>query len=80
MTLSGEFQGQGIAEEAMRWVMSWLFSDFDLHRLFAYLDVRNTTARSLLDRLGFRQEAELLEADWFKGEWTTQCRYAVLRS
>ena len=28
--------------------------------------------------LGFRQEAELQKADWFKGEWTTLCIYAAL--
>ena len=33
----------------------------------------------LLERLGFRQEARLVEADWFKGEWTTLRVYAILR-
>ena len=80
ITFSGDFQGQGIAEEALRSVMAWLFSEFNLHRVFAYVDARNTPARSLLTRLGFRQEAELREADWFKGEWTTLCIYAVLAS
>jgi RimJ/RimL family protein N-acetyltransferase len=30
-------------------------------------------------RLGFRCEARLVEADWFKGEWTTLRTYAILR-
>lgn len=60
--------------------MSWLFTDFGLHRMFAQVDARDTSARSLLVRLGFRQEAELRDADCFNGEWTTLCIYAVLRS
>lgn len=78
ITLSGEFQGDGYGFEAMRSVIDWLFSEFGLHRVFAHVDVRNAPARALLGRLGLRQEAELIEADWFKGQWTTLCMYAVL--
>ena len=80
VTLAGESQGHGIADEAIRSLMSWLFTDFGLHRMFAQVDARDTSARSLLVRLGFRQEAELRDADCFNGEWTTLCIYAVLRS
>jgi len=30
-------------------------------------------------RLGFRCEARLMEADWFKGEWSSLRVYAHLR-
>ena len=78
VTLSSEFQGLGVAGEAMRSVVAWLFSEFEIHRVFAHVDARNIPARALLTGLGFRQEAELLEADWFKGEWTKLCVYAIL--
>ena len=78
VTMSSEFQGLGLAAEAMRSVLAWLFSEFDLHRVFAHVDARNIPARALLTSLGFRQEAELQEADWFKGEWSTLCVYAIL--
>jgi aminoglycoside 6'-N-acetyltransferase len=78
VTMSRTFQGLGLASEAMRSVVSWLFSEFELHRVVAHVDARNIAARGLLTSLGFRQEAELREADWFKGEWTTLCIYAVL--
>ena len=32
----------------------------------------------LLERLGFRCEARLVEAEWFKGEWSTLRVFAVL--
>jgi RimJ/RimL family protein N-acetyltransferase len=78
VTLSNELQGVGSATEAFRSALAWSFSDFDIHRVFAHVEARNAPARALLTSLGLRQEAELREADWFKGEWTTLCIYAVL--
>jgi RimJ/RimL family protein N-acetyltransferase len=34
--------------------------------------------QNLFGRLGFRCEARQVEADWFKGEWTTVRVYAML--
>jgi RimJ/RimL family protein N-acetyltransferase len=42
-----------------------LFDEHGMHRLY--------------ERLGFRCGARLVEADWFKGEWTTLRVYAILR-
>ncbi len=50
-----------------------------MHRIYAETDDRNTPVHRLLERLGFRCEARLVEADWFKGEWTTVRIYAQLR-
>jgi hypothetical protein len=47
-------------------------------RVLAEADDRNTPVHRLLERLGFRCEARHVEADWFKGEWTTLRVYAVL--
>ena len=49
-----------------------------MHRVFAQVDDRNVAVQRLLDRLGFRREGRLVEADWFKGEWATLCSYALL--
>ena len=37
-----------------------------------------TAVHRLLEHLGLRCEARLVDADWFKGEWTTLRIYAVL--
>jgi len=78
VTMSREYQGLGSATEAMRSVVSWLFSEFRLHRVFAHVDARNLPACAVLTGPRFREEAVLREADWFKSEWTTLCVYAVL--
>lgn len=78
MTFAPEHQGSGLATEALATVMTKLFADHDLHRVYAEADDRNVPVHRLLERLGFRCEARLIEADWFKDEWTTLRIYAVL--
>jgi RimJ/RimL family protein N-acetyltransferase len=78
VTLARAHQGRGLAAEALRAVVSWLFAAHGTHRVLAQADARNAPVRRLLARVGLRQEAELREADWWKDEWTTLCIYAVL--
>jgi aminoglycoside 6'-N-acetyltransferase len=79
VTFSPAHQGTGLATEALKAVIAELFFAHGLHRVYAQADDRNTAVHRLLDRLGLRCEARLVEADSFKGEWTTLRIYAVLR-
>jgi RimJ/RimL family protein N-acetyltransferase len=79
VTFAPAHQGSGLATEALAAVVKKLFDDHNLHRIYAETDDRNHGVHRLLERLGFRCEARLVEADWFKGEWTTARIYAALR-
>ena len=79
VTLAPAHQGSGLASEALGAVVTRLFEQHDIHRVYAQADDRNVPVHRLLERLGFRCEACLVEADWFKGEWTTLRTYAILR-
>ena len=79
VTFAPERQGSGLATEGLGAVITRLFEQHDIHRVYAEADDRNLPVHRLLERLGFRCEARLLEADWFKGEWTTLRIYATLR-
>ena len=79
VTFAPAHQGTGLATEALSAVVRRLFEDHGLHRIYAETDDRNVAVHRLLERLGFRCEARLVEADWFKGEWTTLRTYAILR-
>lgn len=79
VTFAPAHQGTGLATEALAAVIAELFSNHGLHRIYAQADDRNAAVHRLLERLGFRCEARLVEADWFKGEWTTLRVYALLR-
>jgi RimJ/RimL family protein N-acetyltransferase len=78
VTLAPSRQSEGLATEALAAVVTALFEQQGMHRVFAEADDRNTPVKRLLERFGFRREARLVEADWFKGEWSTLCVYAIL--
>lgn len=79
VTIAPAHQGSGLATEALAAVISELFEQHGLHRVYARADDRNVAVHRVLERLGFRCEARLVEADWFKGEWSTLRVFAVLR-
>ena len=45
----------------------------------ARVDERNVASRALCERLQMRQEANLIENEWFKGEWSSEIDYALLK-
>ncbi len=79
VTFAPAHQGAGLAGEALTAVLDELFGVHRVHRVYAETDDRNAAVHRLLDRLGFRCEARLVEADWSKDEWTTLRVFAVLR-
>lgn len=79
VTIAPAHQGRGFAAEALSAVVDWLMSEHQAHRLVMQGDARNESVLRLISRLGFRHEGSVLEGDWFKGEWTTLERFALLR-
>jgi RimJ/RimL family protein N-acetyltransferase len=71
VTLASASHGKGLAREALRALVTALFQQHAMHRVFAQADDRNDPVHRLLEALRFRREGRLLEADWFKGEWST---------
>ena len=78
-TLASEYQGHGYASEAVRGLLHHLFVDRELHRVSAECDARNTASARLLERVGFTREGERPANSWFKGEWTDDLLYGLLR-
>jgi RimJ/RimL family protein N-acetyltransferase len=54
------------------------FADLGLRRVVGRMDARNTASAGVLERLGMRREAHLVENEWVKGEWCSELDYAVL--
>ncbi|MDQ6614722.1 MAG: GNAT family N-acetyltransferase [Actinomycetota bacterium] len=78
VTLAPAVQGQGIGTEAVERVLSYLFGDAGAHSVVAFCDARNQPVARLLRRVGMRHESHQVDADFFKGEWSTLDGYAVL--
>ena len=79
-TLASRFQGQGYATEAITALLRHLFEDRGLHRIHATCDVENLASARLLRRVGMRCEAHFVENAWFKGHWSSEYWFAMLRS
>jgi len=71
-------QGQGFATEATAAVIDLAFGQLGVHRVFGQIDGRNVASARVLERLGMRREAHLVENEWVKGEWTDEVIYGVL--
>lgn len=77
-SFSQQFQKQGYATEAVRGLLDYLFSSFNLHRVIATCDADNQASVRLLERLGMRREGHYIENIWFKGKWASEYLYAIL--
>ncbi|OCO99637.1 MULTISPECIES: GNAT family protein [unclassified Ensifer] len=73
------FAGKGYATEAMRVVLDLGFSTLNFHRIFARLDALNSGSVGVVERLGMRREAHLIENDRFNDTWGDEFVYALLR-
>jgi len=77
-TIAPAAQGQGLASRVLGAMASHLFETRVAHRVYAECDTRNASMKAVLARLGFRHEGTAVDADWFKGEWTTVETWALL--
>jgi RimJ/RimL family protein N-acetyltransferase len=78
VTLARSSQGRGVAAEALGALLGFVFDQARAHRVVAFCDSRNHSVIRLLEGVGFRHESRQVDADWFKGEWTTLDGYALL--
>ena len=78
-TLAQEHQGNGYASEAVARLLDYAFDDLGLHRVVAIADCRNEPSWALLERVGLRREGHFLQSIWFKGGWSDEYLYAVLK-
>jgi len=78
-TLRPAFQHQGVATEAVTRLLAYLFDDLALHRVRANCDIENEASARLLARVGMRCEGHTVASTWFKGRWSSEYWYAILR-
>lgn len=71
-------QGNGFATESARELVDWAFTGAGMHRVIGRTEARNVPSARVLEKLGMRREAHLVENEWVKGEWQSELIYAVL--
>jgi RimJ/RimL family protein N-acetyltransferase len=76
--LNPTYSGHGYATEAAHRLLHLAFDDLGLHRVTARVDAENQSSARLAVRLGMRQEAHLVQNEWFKGHWSDGLDFAIL--
>ena len=77
-TFAPEHHGHGYATEAAAAMVDLAVTVLGAHRVCGRLDSRNAPSARVLERLGMRHEAHLVQNEWVKGEWCDETIYAVL--
>jgi len=73
-----DHQGHGYATESVRVLTRLAFEDLQLHRVIGRAEARNIASARVLEKLGMRREAHLIENEYVKGEWQSELVYAML--
>jgi RimJ/RimL family protein N-acetyltransferase len=73
-----DHHGRGYATEAARPLVDFGFDEVGLHRIIGRLEARNIASARVLEKLGMRREALLIENEFVKGEWQSELVYAIL--
>ena len=72
------YTGHGYATEGTALIVELAFSGLGAHRVSGRLDARNDPSARVLERLGLQREANFIENEYVKGEWTDELVYAIL--
>lgn len=72
------YWSNGYAFEAVSRLLVFLFDELNLHRVVAECHMGNVGSWKLLEKLGFRREAHLVENLYFRGVYCSEYRYALL--
>lgn len=79
-TVLTSHQRKGLATEAATVLREHLLDAFGAQSITAYIDTRNTAACKLVEKLGFKREGILPDADHFKGSRSDEYRYRYKRA
>src|SRR5262249_14337213 len=76
--LHPDHQGKGYTTEAVRVLLRVAFEVLELHRVFGRTEARNVGSIRVMEKLGMRPEAHLVENEFVKEEWQSEVVYAIL--
>jgi RimJ/RimL family protein N-acetyltransferase len=73
-----DHHGHGYATEAAEPLLRIAFEQLGLHRVIGNVEARNVASARVLEKLGMRREAHLVENEFVKGEWQSELVFAIL--
>lgn len=78
--INRSLQGKGYATEAATAIATFLFRQRNVHKISCLVDVRNPASFRVLEKIGFRREAQLRKSyfDTIDGDWFDEYIYGLL--
>ena len=73
-----DWGGRGYATEAAARLLQLGFEEAGFHRIVGRLEARNEGSARVMERVGLRREAHLVENEWVKSTWESEVVYALL--
>jgi ribosomal-protein-alanine N-acetyltransferase len=74
-----EYWGKGLAAEALREIIRYIFDTTEIYRLEAIIRPANTRSRKLASRLGFKEEGILRDYIFWDGQYWDNVMYSLLK-
>jgi [ribosomal protein S5]-alanine N-acetyltransferase len=71
---------QGFGAEACRALIDYVFTNHQMHRLYATCDAENVGSAGVMLKCGMRQEAHFVQDKLIKERWRDTLLFAILRS
>ena len=77
--LSQEATGKGIMTKCCRLLVDYAFAHLDLNRVVIPAAVHNSRSRAIPERLGFKKEGVIKDAEWLYDHFVDHALYAILK-
>ena len=74
-----KYWGKGLAAEALREVIRYIFDTTGIYRLEAIIHPPNTKSRNLASRIGFQEEGTLRDYVLWDGEYWDMVLFSLLK-
>lgn len=78
--LGEAYQGRGIITRSCRCLIDYAFGNLGLNRIEIRCAPGNTRSRAIPERLGFREEGTIRQAEWLYDRYVDHIIYGMLRA
>ena len=75
-----DYQGKGIITKSCKSLVDYAFGDLGLNRVEIRCAVENSRSRAIPERLGFKEEGVIRQAEWLYDHYVDHVVYSMLRS
>lgn len=75
-----EFQGSGLAQQALQKGVDYAFSVLNMHKVYLYVDVQNEKAVHIYEKLGFEIEGKMRQQFYANGNYRDSYYMGLLRT